>query len=397
MIYTVSGKLDIRHLNQICTMMAMTTGINTNVLLENKFFCEVAYNNELKEPKVDYLIEHINESLNMKPFQTEGILSLTYGEHLFYNHLYKSNNYLGTIFMGPFKVINYPLHMSKELLPDIENYLNTLPSIYEHQFSSFLELLVMVSKSSEPLEGKEFFLRTNQDMTLEGYQINAKPHIKHHSLHLEEKLFTDALMGDGINFEIIRKNLTNLILPSLADDPLRSEKNRTIVSITILARMAIKLGLNSEEAFSASDYFIAEIEKLTSRHEILLFQMRVLKFYQAKIKHLNKENIYSDSTNMLLSYIESHLDSTLNLNEICDQLDLNYKYSSKLFSKEMGNTFSSIREQKRLEKSATLLTVSDLSVNAIAEKLGYNYDYYFIKQFKKKYGITPNQYRKINM
>jgi two-component system response regulator YesN len=40
------------------------------------------------------------------------------------------------------------------------------------------------------------------------------------------------------------------------------------------------------------------------------------------------------------------------------------------------------------------LLTTDLSVDEISLSIGYNTPAYFIKQFKKLYGDTPNNYRK---
>ena len=47
----------------------------------------------------------------------------------------------------------------------------------------------------------------------------------------------------------------------------------------------------------------------------------------------------------------------------------------------------------RLEKAKKLLTDTSLSLSAIAEQCGYSSDTYFIKQFRKLEGMTPNDYR----
>jgi len=45
--------------------------------------------------------------------------------------------------------------------------------------------------------------------------------------------------------------------------------------------------------------------------------------------------------------------------------------------------------------AANLLSTTDLSIEYIAFKIGYNYSVNFAKMFKKTYGKTPLNFRKI--
>ncbi|GAB4463016.1 MAG: hypothetical protein OHK0029_30970 [Armatimonadaceae bacterium] len=50
--------------------------------------------------------------------------------------------------------------------------------------------------------------------------------------------------------------------------------------------------------------------------------------------------------------------------------------------------------QQRVGQARTLLTETDLSLAAIAERLGYDSLYYFARQFKQQVGVPPAQYRR---
>ena len=48
----------------------------------------------------------------------------------------------------------------------------------------------------------------------------------------------------------------------------------------------------------------------------------------------------------------------------------------------------------RMEVARKMIMEDKLKMYEIAEKVGYNDFSYFIQAFKKKYGVTPNDYRK---
>jgi YesN/AraC family two-component response regulator len=52
--------------------------------------------------------------------------------------------------------------------------------------------------------------------------------------------------------------------------------------------------------------------------------------------------------------------------------------------------------QFRINKAKEMLTHTYYNISEIAFSVGYNDYYAFIKSFKKKTGLTPKQYRKMN-
>ncbi len=69
--------------------------------------------------------------------------------------------------------------------------------------------------------------------------------------------------------------------------------------------------------------------------------------------------------------------------------------NSDLVKRETGYSAQYILQQIVLERSKTLLTNTSLTINEIAYSLGYDYPNYFSRLFKKRVGVTPNEYRNI--
>jgi AraC-like DNA-binding protein len=93
-------------------------------------------------------------------------------------------------------------------------------------------------------------------------------------------------------------------------------------------------------------------------------------------------------------YIFKNLGNQLSLECAADEVNLNAKYLSKLFKEVTGTNYLDYITNLRLEKSKELLITTDLTVDQISFSIGYNTPAYFIKQFKKLYGDTPNNYKK---
>lgn len=94
-------------------------------------------------------------------------------------------------------------------------------------------------------------------------------------------------------------------------------------------------------------------------------------------------------------YIETHyFDSDLSLNRISDHFEMNPRYLSKLFKEEFGEKFIDYLLRIRLEEAQRLLLKTDLSVQHIAERVGYVHVISFHRAFKNALGIPPGDFRK---
>lgn len=49
--------------------------------------------------------------------------------------------------------------------------------------------------------------------------------------------------------------------------------------------------------------------------------------------------------------------------------------------------------QKRLSIAKQLLETTELSIVEVSQRTGFSYSSYFVRIFKKKVGVTPQQYR----
>lgn len=94
-----------------------------------------------------------------------------------------------------------------------------------------------------------------------------------------------------------------------------------------------------------------------------------------------------------VQYIEEHISDVLTIKEVAQQVHLNPSYFSVLFKEEAGLTFIDYVTQLRIKKAKELLKGSNLSLDAISEKIGLQTTSYFIRMFKKFESMTPKQYR----
>ena len=107
-------------------------------------------------------------------------------------------------------------------------------------------------------------------------------------------------------------------------------------------------------------------------------------------------NRYSESVTKMIDYINKNYEQDIRLDDIAETVNLHPNYASTLFKKELGTSFIQYLNSYRIRKAkAFIKRDATLSVEHIAELVGYENSCRFIKVFKKYCNITPGEYRKV--
>lgn len=97
----------------------------------------------------------------------------------------------------------------------------------------------------------------------------------------------------------------------------------------------------------------------------------------------------------ILTFINHNFtDHTMTLNTIADSLHLNKYYICHCFKEITGFTINKYLGNRRIEEGKKLLLNSELTITAIASRIGLNSTVQFSRLFKKHVGISPQIYRK---
>lgn len=83
-----------------------------------------------------------------------------------------------------------------------------------------------------------------------------------------------------------------------------------------------------------------------------------------------------------------------NVTDMARQLSISVSYFQHIYKRAFGISVMNDVIISRIEQGKILLAGTDLPVRTVAERCGYEYDIYFMRQFKSKVGMTALQYRK---
>lgn len=179
----------------------------------------------------------------------------------------------------------------------------------------------------------------------------------------------------------------------LADNPLRQEKNLSIVVISIACRAAIDGGVAPQKAFSMSDVFISNIERMT---QVLPIQAAVVEYEREfaraveQVKHDSEHNHYVERAK---EYVAEHIDEQIRVVQIGEALGINENYLTGLFHKYEGITLQHYIRKEKVRQAKELLLYSSYSCSEIAALLCFSTQSHFSSAFKREVGMTPAKYR----
>lgn len=94
-----------------------------------------------------------------------------------------------------------------------------------------------------------------------------------------------------------------------------------------------------------------------------------------------------------VEYISQNYNKRIKINELADYIGVNRSYLTSSFKKTVGCSPQEYLVNLRMDKARSLLTKTDLPINAVASAVGYSDQLAFSKIFKQYYGLSPKAYR----
>ena len=95
-----------------------------------------------------------------------------------------------------------------------------------------------------------------------------------------------------------------------------------------------------------------------------------------------------------ISFIELNYGRAISVEDIADFCNINRSYLNRLFKESTGKTLQNFLMYYRMNRAAELLKVSELTVNEIGKRCGYQNQLHFSRAFKTIFGLSPMQWKK---
>jgi len=94
------------------------------------------------------------------------------------------------------------------------------------------------------------------------------------------------------------------------------------------------------------------------------------------------------------AFIREHAHQPIGLADLARHLCISEGQCSRETKRLMGKSFRKLLVEERLKRAAILMTNYDLSLDAVARRVGFTDQYHFSRSFKHRFGLPPGQWRR---
>lgn len=164
--------------------------------------------------------------------------------------------------------------------------------------------------------------------------------------------------------------------------------------LLVMAREAC-LDMNLERRLDATECIELVDALMVDRGNWRACVLRLKDVFQQLFVALTAENDLRAHmlVNKINSYICEHLKEDLSLTRLGEVTCYNASYLSSVYKRLTGQALVEYVNQMRIDRAKQLLLCREMRIRQIALECGFESQQYFNRLFKKKTGLTPNEYR----
>lgn len=122
----------------------------------------------------------------------------------------------------------------------------------------------------------------------------------------------------------------------------------------------------------------------------LLFDL--VNISQTREHNANQKSV--EKVKLILSYVRENYRRSITIDEIAQVCYYSKSHFMKFFKESMGMGFTHYLNDYRLGIASQMLLTTDDSILEVAEQTGFDNLSYFNRLFKRKYAVTPGQFRR---
>lgn len=216
-----------------------------------------------------------------------------------------------------------------------------------------------------------------------------------YQVYAAERALLDMVRNGDLNYAEAFSNSSLLSsgVPVSGPDPLRQVKSSITVFTSLVCRAAIEGGLSPEEAYSLGDVYIQRAENARSQQELLNLPATMYDDFIHRVHRCRTNPRYSPMVQKCVDYIDLHLEQKIQAADLAAQLGYDDYYITRRFKRETGYSLTNYIKFAKIERAKVLLQSTRLTVQQIADGLGFTTRSYFIQCFKAVTGRTPTAWR----
>lgn len=173
-------------------------------------------------------------------------------------------------------------------------------------------------------------------------------------------------------------------------------RNRVVAYLHQILRIVCDTVRETDEEFALKDSQVSGITDAKSLEKAMKLIRQYTSDAMEAVRAAGQSSAQRQAV-LAVDYIkENYGNPDLNLNLLCDYLNISTSRFSSIFKEATGKTFTEVLTNIRMERAKQLLSHTSLKNYEIAEKVGFSDPHYFSIAFKKMTGKTPKEYAREN-
>lgn len=129
-------------------------------------------------------------------------------------------------------------------------------------------------------------------------------------------------------------------------------------------------------------------------HDLTISAMHTILLYFLSIEEKNVGKPSNERLGKIYQYLQDNFQNDLTLDDIAKHFALNKNYLCTYFKKATGKTIVDCLREMRLLHASHLAVISKKTTQEICERCGYNSVSHFLRDFKKRFNMSPMEMRK---
>lgn len=284
-----------------------------------------------------------------------------------------------------------PLHAPLSA-SEAEKLRGTVPYVYYNRFANIVRFVCFTLNGND----RRLSLRNISDAR----PVRTEPHAVSgagNTLAFEKKLLSFIRRGapeELKSFLLEEVPRTDLAEGKVGGSSLRQSKNIFIGFISVAGKAAaIPGGAEANGIYSAMSGYINACESCRTVEEVKKLQFHALIDLAEKVRASRLPKGLSPCTRTAAEYARNTVYSRISAADMAKHSGVSPSMLYKKFAEEMQCSPGAYINDCKLDESRRLLAQTDRSIADIAASLGFSSQPHFQNMFKRKFGVTPKNYR----
>lgn len=258
-----------------------------------------------------------------------------------------------------------------------------------HQQSRFW--LFLSGKGSITINGNLYNVKKNTLVAVMPWDTTTIDIIKE-PLHFVKLVYNSDFLTNTRDQYNINHEFFSIINPMIEHPviDLTSEEEKLITSIM----NDIKQEVGTESLYDVpKERALSELYVINKILELIVAYVRIVA--KVDMKRIDGKTYELDDRPTIFKYIYSHISKDVSLKSLSEVFYMSESSISKYILDVTGLSYTNLVQEMRITKTVDLLTYTDMSLNDVAELVGFSDASHLIKVFTSRMNLSPSQYRDI--